>query len=495
VGKQSLAVHALSLILERINMSLRKTTVFIAIFAFLVSLMLAFPLPTQKVQAQAETAFGPENFPKSGESKAKFTRNFNAPDTLIPYTLTAINGDGNGSQFVKKATITLNGQEIVTLTKGLRTFVLSIRLQSQNTLSLIMKGPSEGFVKISIEPARATLINDPDDSDFESTQAGVGYPVSASVDSTTHRAYIADAGRDAIIEFDMNDARVTRIFDNVDGTSAVGDGGTSGVCINTGTRNMVAVNPADNNSGGNGTLSVINLDNGSVRTLSQGNMHPFSVASNANTNSAAFTALFNPNNKRAYFLDIASNTVTTRDENLSLFAVANNPITNEFVFTGSDGTSKNSLLVYEARAPFRRLKEIQTSARGNTLFDKIAINPANNFAVALNLREGAVFIFDIAAGRELARIPIRVVRTDFAEGDVAINPETNMAVVVNKSLNVLYVIDLATLVLRGELPLPNGSKPVGVGIDTVLNRAAVTETGFSGGSHNGSVLIVQLPQR
>jgi DNA-binding beta-propeller fold protein YncE len=187
--------------------------------------------------------------------------------------------------------------------------------------------------------------------------------------------------------------------------------------------------------------------------------------------------------------------VTTRDENLSLFAVANNPITNEFVFTGSDGTSKNSLLVYEARAPFRRLKEIQTSARGNTLFDKIAINPANNFAVALNLREGAVFIFDIAAGRELARIPIRVVRTDFAEGDVAINPETNMAVVVNKSLNVLYVIDLATLVLRGELPLPNGSKPVGVGVDTVLNRAAVTETGFSGGSHNGSVLIVQLPQR
>src|SRR5689334_3730764 len=131
-------------------MYLKKTTVSIAIFTFLISLMLAFPLSSQNVKAQSETAFGPENFPKSGDSKAKFSRNFNAPDTLIPYTLTAINGDGNGSQSVKKATITLNGQEIVTLTKGLKTFVLSVRLQSQNTLSLVMKGPSEGFVKISI---------------------------------------------------------------------------------------------------------------------------------------------------------------------------------------------------------------------------------------------------------------------------------------------------------------------------------------------------------
>lgn len=476
-------------------MYLKKTTVFIAIFTFLISLMLAFPWPSQNVKAQSETAFGPENFPKSGDSKAKFSRNFNAPDTLIPYTLTAINGDGNGSQFVKKATITLNGQEIVTLTKASKTFVVSVRLQSQNTLSLVMKGPSEGFVKISIEPTRANLLNSPNDSDFDDNQAGIGYPISASVDSSSHRAYVADAARDAIVEFNINDRRVTRIFDNVDGTSALGDSGTSGVCINTGSRNMVAVNPADNGSGGTGTLSIINLDSGSVRTLSQGNIHPFSVAGNANTNAAAFTTLFNPSNKRAYFLDIASNTVTTRDESLSLFAVANNSMTNEFVFTGSDGNGKNSLIVYEARAPFRRVKEISTSARGTSLFDKIAINPANNFAVALNLREGAVFIFDIAAGQELARIPIRVVRTDFAEGDVAINPETNMAVVINKSLNVLYVIDLSTLVLRGEYLLPDGVKPVGVGIDTVLNRAVVTETGFSSGSHNGSILVVQLPQR
>lgn len=476
-------------------MHLRKTTVFIAIFAFFISLLAALPLPPQKVRAQSEVAFGPENFSKNGEGKTRYTRTFNAADTLIPYTLTAVNGDGNGSQLVKKATITLNGQEIVTLTKGLRTFVLSVRLQSQNSLSLLMKGPSAGFVKISIEPTRTTLVNDPGDADFDSRQAGIGYPVSASVDSASHRAYIADAARDAIIEFDVNEARVTRIFDNVDGTATLGDSGTSGVCVNPGARTMVAVNPADTSSGGNGTLSVINLDNGSVRMVSQGSVNPFSVASNANTNTAAFTALFNPNNRRAYFLDIASNTVTTRDENLSLFAVANNSLTNEFVFTGSDGVNKNSLFVYEARAPFRRLKEIPTSARGNTLFDRIAINPANNFAVALNLREAAVFIFDLAAGQELARIPIRVLRSDFAEGDVAINAETNMALVVNKGLNILYVIDLATLVLRAELPLPNGINPIGVGIDQQLNRAVVTEAGFSGSSHNGSVLVVQLPQR
>jgi DNA-binding beta-propeller fold protein YncE len=473
---------------------MRKTTVFIAVFALFISLPSAFQRSSQKVQAQSGETFA-ETFVK-GDGKAKFARSFSAPNTLIPYTLTATNGDGSGAPFVKKATITLNGQPLVTLNKGLRTFVLAVRLQSQNELSLLLKGADPaGFVKLSIEPTRSTLINDPNDSDFDSNQAGVGHPVSASVDSASHRAYVADAGRDAILEFDLNEARVLRTFDNVDGNSISGDSRTSGVCVNPGSRNMVAVSPDDSGSAGNGTLSVINLDNGSVRTFPQGNVHPFSVASNANTNTAAFTALFNPHNRRAYFLDVSSGAVTTRDEGISLFAVANNPITNEFVFTGADSSGRNVLYVYEARAPFRRLKEIATSARANTLFDKIAINPANNYAVALNLREGAVYIFDIAAGQELARIPIRVVRTEFAEGGVAVNPETNMALVVNKNLNILYVIDLATLVLRAELPLPEGANPTGVGVDTQLNRAAVTEIGFSSNSHNGSVLVVQLPQR
>lgn len=476
---------------------IRKTAAFIAILALFISLTAALNLPSQKVLAQAELTFGPENFVRgNGEGKPKFTRNFSVSNTLIPYTLTAINGESNGSQFVKRATVTLNGQELVALNKGLKTIVLAVRLQSQNTLSIVLKGSNpDSFVKVSIEPTRTTLFNNPNDGDFDNRQAGIGYPVGASVDSVSHRAYIADAGKDAIIEFDLNEARVLRTFDNVDGNAVSGDSRTSAVCVNPSARNMVAVSPADTISGGNGTLSIVNLDNGSVRTLSQGNVHPFSVASNANTNAAAFTALFNPNNKRAYFLDISSGAVTTRDESIALFAVANNPMTNEFVFAGSDGAGRSALFVYEARSPFRRLKEIAVSARANTLFDKIAINPANNFAVALNLREGAVFVFDLAAGQELARIPIRVVKTDFAEGDVAINPETNMAVVVNKSLNVLYVIDLATLVLRAELPLPEGCSPTGVGVDTQLNRAAVTETGFSGNLHNGSVLVVQLPQR
>jgi hypothetical protein len=314
------------------------------------------------------------------------------------------------------------------------------------------------------------------------------------VDSASHHAFLSDASDDSVFEFDMNSANVSRRFSNIDGDSVAGSSGTSGVCVSTSSRNIVATNPADV-SGRSGTLAVINMDNGSIRTFNQGNLRPFSIASNGNTNTAAFTALFNPNDKRAYFLDIASGNVTTRDENLTLLAVAANSMTNEFIFTASDGNSRTGLIVYEARAPFRRVKEISSSARGNTVFDKISVNPATNLAVALNLRDGAVFVFDIAAGQELARIPVRILRTEYAEGDIAVNPETNMAFAVNRTLNTLYVIDLVTFVLRAELPLPNGINPLAVGIDTQLNRAAIAETGFSSSSHNGSVILVQLPSR
>jgi DNA-binding beta-propeller fold protein YncE len=474
---------------------MKKVTIFIALSIFLISLMPVFNLPSQKVMAQSETIFGPETFVRGDSGKPKYTRNFNVSNTLIPYTLTAINGEGDGSQFVKRATIILNGQEVATLTKASKNIVLAVRLQSQNELIIILKGPNPaGFAKVSIAPTRTTLFNSPDDADFDGRQAGLGFPSGVAVDSSSHRAYLADASNDAVVEFDLQQARVTRTFDNVDGDSVAGSSGTSGLCVNMSSRNIVTANPADSASG-KGTLSIVNVDNGSVRAISQGSVHPFSVASNSNTNAAAFTALFNPNNKRAYFLDIDSGNVTTRDESIALFAVANNPITNEFVFTGSDGGSKAALFVYEARSPFRRVKEITTSARGNTIFDKIAINPANNLAVALNLREGAVFVFDIAAGQEVARIPIRVARTEYAEGDIAINSETNMAVVVNKNLNILYVIDLATMVLRAELLLPSGINPIAVGVDTQLNRAAIAETGFVASSHRGSVIVVQLPQR
>jgi DNA-binding beta-propeller fold protein YncE len=482
--------------LERTKMMIRKTALFIALFVAFTILLSNFNLPSHKALAQSDTAFGPETFVRgSGDGKPKFTRTFNASNTLIPYTLTANNGESNGSQFVKKAIITLNGQEVGTLTKAAKTLVLAVRLQSQNNLQVVLKGPNpDSFVKITIEPTRANILNSPDDGDFDSKQAGIGFPSGVSVDSASHHAFLSDASDDSVFEFDMNDARVNRRFNNVDGDSIAGSSGTSGVCINTSSRNIVAANPADV-SGRSGTLSVINMDNGSVRTFNQGNLRPFSVAGNGNTNAAAFTALFNPNDKRAYFLDIATGNVTTRDESLTLLAVTDNSMTNEFIFTGSDGNNRTALLVYEARSPFRRVKEIPSSAKGNTVFDKIAVNPANNLAVALNLRDGAVYVFDIAAGQEVARIPIRLVKTDYAEGDIAVNPETNMAIVVNRSLNILYVIDLATFVLRAELLLPNGINPLAVGVDTQLNRAAIAESGFSSSSHNGSVILVQLPSR
>src|SRR5687768_13854732 len=153
---------------------IRKTTVFIGVFALFISLMSAVHLPSQNVRAQSGFTFGPESFVKSGVGKTRYTRSFSAPNTLIPYTLTVTNGDGNGSQFVKKATITLNGQDLVTLNKSSRTFVLAVRLQSQNDLSLVLKSPTpDGFVKISIEPTRTTLLNDPNDANFDSNQAGI----------------------------------------------------------------------------------------------------------------------------------------------------------------------------------------------------------------------------------------------------------------------------------------------------------------------------------
>ncbi|MBI3654562.1 MAG: hypothetical protein HY231_26325 [Acidobacteria bacterium] len=475
---------------------MRKPPLFISLFVILLSLMATVKLPFQSALAQAETTFGPETFVRgNGEGKPRFTRSFNAANPLIPYTLTAINGDANGNQFVKRAIITLNGQELATLTKATKTMVMAVRLQAQNNLTVVLKSSNpDSLVKVTIEPTRTTLLNNPGDADFDSRQAGLGFPSGVSVDSVSHHAYVADASNDAVVEFDINGVRVSRTFSNVDGDSIAGSSGTSGLCVSAASRNIVTVNPADV-SGRSGSLSVINMDSGSTRTVNQGEVHPFTVASNGTNNAAAFTALFNPNNKRAYFLDIASGNVTTRDESLALLSVTNNSLTSEFIFAGSDGLNKTALVVYEARAPFRRVKEIVTSARGNTIFDKIAVNPATNLAAALNLREGAVFVFDIAAGQEVARIPIRITRAEYAEGDIAINPETNMAVVVNKTLDLLYVIDLATFVLRAELPLPTGINPVAVGVDTQLNRAAIADIGFTGASHRGSVLIVQLPQR
>lgn len=455
------------------------------------------------VSAQSGGAFGPETFTRGENGKARFTRTFSVSDTSIPYTLLVTHGERDGGARVKKGNLTLNGVEVLNFRKGTGVYVLAVRLQAQNELNIFMKGGvATGFLTITIEPTRSTLLNSPDDGNFDDSQSGIDTPFSVSVDSANHRAYIAERGKDAVVEFDTEALRVTRMFDDVDSDSVPGNAGTSSVSVNGNERTVVVSNPSDFTVPGvppaNGTVSVINIGNGSTRTLSldsQGEIHPFLVAVNANNNVAAFTSLYGARYKRASFIDLDTGNVTAREENLPLFAVTNNPVTNEFIFTGGDGTGRPALFIYSAMSPFRRVKEINSSAAAGSVFERIAVNPSNNIAVAVNLKAGAIFLFDIAAGVEIARLPIRVSSTQFPDADVAVNPQTNMAVVVTKDIAYAYVVDLATYVLRAELPLHTGISPNAVGIDTQLNRAIIAETTFAGNGHAGSVIVLQLPNR
>jgi len=81
----------------------------------------------------------------------------------------------------------------------------------------------------------------------------------------------------------------------------------------------------------------------------------------------------------------------------------------------------------------------------------------------------------------------------YGGADVAINPATNMALVTSTFSTRLTVIDLNTMLAAWEIPLPTGTRPLGVDIDHQLNRAIIAENGLSSNTRNGSILVVQLP--
>jgi DNA-binding beta-propeller fold protein YncE len=113
----------------------------------------------------------------------------------------------------------------------------------------------------------------------------------------------------------------------------------------------------------------------------------------------------------------------------------------------------------------------------------------------VNQQDGAVYLFDLAAGTQVARIPIDVGVVTFPSADVAINPATNMAVVVSNYIDRVAVIDLSTNLLIAEIPLPAGTRPLGVDVDRQLNRAIIAENGLASSMRNGTVLVVQLPNQ
>jgi DNA-binding beta-propeller fold protein YncE len=480
---------------------MKKNIVHLLVIAVLLLLIPISGSHSQQVFAQSGPVFGPETFTRGVNNKAKFVRTFSASDIAIPYTLSITHGNRDGSPRVKKVAVTLNG-ETLNLNKSKSSFVAATRLQSQNELIIVIKGgAADGFLKVSIEPTRTTLLNSPDDANFDANQSGIGYVYGLSVDSTSHRAYLADGLNDSIIEFDIARARTIRSFDNIDNDFVAGNAGTLSVCLNTSSQSLMVVNQGGTAVGGsqtNGSLSIVNLSDSFVRNFSfspLGEVHPTSLAGIPNSNVIAMTALFHPQNRRAYFIDTVSGNVTMKDESLALFSSTSNPLTNEFIFAGADDDKRPALFVYGTTSPFRKVKEISSSAKAGSIFDKIAVNPSTNIAVAVNPKESAIYLFDLGAGQEIARIPVRLVSTQYGDTDIAINPETHMAVVTNRNLNLLYVIDLETSILRAEYVLPSGINPLSVGIDTQLNRALIGERGFRGADHSGSVIIVQLPDR
>ncbi|MEW6206799.1 MAG: hypothetical protein AB1631_00425 [Acidobacteriota bacterium] len=441
--------------------------------------------------ALAQTSFGPETFTLTSK-RANITRNFSVSNTAIPYTLTLANGRDSETR-IKKGKVILNGKEILSkkvFSSKFARLVVAISPAQQNELTISLKGREGSFATISIEPTPNALVNDP------SSQQGIGYPYCVTVDQATHRAYVTDRHLDSILEFDVAQAQITRSFSGIDGDQTVGNGATAGAHFNPGSRAIVAVNEGTTNDP-IGSLAVLDLATGSINVTqlldSGNNLNPVYVAVNPGSNVAAFNARYNSRGRRAYFFQLATGTISSRGENMTLTGVAANEMTNQFVFTGADSNSAPALFLYSALAPFQRIKKIDSTARAGTNFERIAVNPATNIAVAVNQRDGAVFLFDLESGNQTARIPINVSDVGEPSADVAINPETNLAVVVSRYTPRVSVISLTTKLVMAELLLPEGARPLGIGIDNQSNRALISENGLSSTERNGSLLVLQLP--
>lgn len=456
----------------------------ISLFAFLLLVAVSHT-------ALAQSTFGPETFTLT-KKRANITRNFSVSDASIPYTLTVTNGR-DGETRIKKGKVILNGKEILSkkvFSSKFARLVVALSPAQQNELTISLKGREGSFATISIEPTPNALLNDP------SFQQGIGYPYCVTVDQATHRAYVTDRHLDSILEFDVAQANITQTFSGMDGDQTVGNGATSGAQFNPNARTIVAVNEGTV-SNPSGSLAVLNLSTGSINVTqlldSGNNLNPVYVAVNPNSNVAAFNARYAASGRRAYFFQIATGAILSRGEPMTLNGVAVNSMTNQFVFTGADADSAPALFIYSALSPFQRIKRIDSSARVGTSFERIAINPATNIAAAVNQRDGAVFLFDLEAGNQTARIPINVGDVGEPSADVAINPETNLAVVVSRYTTRVSVISLTTKLVMAELLLPEGARPLGVGIDNQSNRAVISENGLSSTERNGSLLVIQLP--
>ena len=476
---------------------LSRSSVFFFVSAFLFAVGLALSPDIGLTQSGPE--FGPETFTRGATGKDVFTRTFTPLDTAAPYTLTITNGRADGSGRVRKGWLTVNGAVLLDPSVfRSRTFTLNLAIhpQLQNTIELKLKGGDPGsFVTVSIARTTSVLLTDPASPEFNASEAGLGMPYGVAVNQATHLAYVTDRYYDSVFEFDVPGGRITHQFGALDGNTQNGDGGTTGIAYDSNGNRVIAISEGINDNT-HGSIAIIGLDSRSIRTVplvqSGQSLHSDYVAVNPTSNTAAFCTLYD-GGRTARFIDLASGNIQQSAVTMSLTAPEFNSRTGQFVVAGHDNGAAPALIIYDGVAPFHQIQKIVSSAPAGTTFEKVAINPATNMAVGVNAMDRSASVFDLTAGSEVARIPIQIAIGQYGGVDVAISPRADTAVVTSTFSTRLTVIDLNTMLAAWEIPLPTGTRPLGIDIDQQLNRAVIAENGLSSNTRNGSILVVQLP--
>jgi DNA-binding beta-propeller fold protein YncE len=480
-----------------VTVSHNRNLIFSVLLSSIVLVALGSP---QNASAQSSAnVFGPETFARSGAAKDLFSESFSVPDTSVPYSLIVTNGQQDGSQQVRKVWITLNGTQIISptvFTGSTRQLMVELHPAQQNTLSIKLKGGDSGAnVTVSVGPIPSTLLTDPNAAGFDAAEVGLGTPFGVAVDQQNHIAYVADRYWDAVVKFDLTSYSIVQWFKDVDGDTPPGAGGTTGLKYNPAGQQLVAMNEGMTNDQG-ASVAVITPATASVQVtpvlISGQPIHSDFIAVNSNNNIAAFATLYD-GGRTACFMDLGSGSMTTHVQSQDLYSPAVNTVTSQFVFAGINNEGKPDLVVFAASAPFSQIKVISSSAPAGTNFDKIAINPATNMAIAVNQLNASVSLFDLSKGAEVARLPITVGDVTYSGADVAINTAGNFAVVTSTFTNHITVVDLTARLVAGEIVLPQNVRPLGIDIDQASNRAIISENGLGSNDRNGSILVVQLP--
>ncbi|MGH9765609.1 MAG: hypothetical protein ACREDR_07195 [Blastocatellia bacterium] len=453
----------------------------------------------QCAAAQGADSFGPATLIRTAQGKDVFTETFTLSDPSGPFTLEIHNGTQDGSERIRKGWITLNGQQIAGPTvvgAANYSLIAAIHPQQQNQLVIKAKGGPAGTpITVYVHPTSSTVLNQPGGPGFDAAEAGLGVPYGVAVNSDTHQAYVADRYYGSVFQFDINSASIVRQFSATISGTPLGSGGTTGIRFDPNLGKLAAINEGVN-SGDQGSLAVIDLNAESVNVFplmySGQTIHAEFVAIDSKDNLAACVALYNGGHY-AYLVNLSTGALSQIQSSSSLTSPVFSAVSGQFIFSAQDSSGGPGLLLAGTKAQFKLSGSIKSSAPLGTYFQKMAINAATNVVVAVDQQDSAAYVFDLATNKQTARIPITTGGSAFGAADIAINPKTNMAVITSHFSNLVTVINLQTMLVTLEIPLPPSATPLGVDIDTVLNRAVVSEDSISSNTRNGSVFVLQLP--